>query len=207
MKLAGLFSAAAVAAVTSFGAFAPTHVAAAPDANCNVGKSADDVSYREAHDVYLCLERKMFDGYNTNNEKKRWVNASHVGQYRTWQAASTLPANPGVHSERFLFTYVNPIGAAAYTQFAEGVRMPVGTVIAKESFSINSKGKSKPGPLFFMEKVAVGSSPKTNDWFYTMVNPNGTPVAVNVFKACNECHSAFSDTDFLGYPEEEVRRR
>jgi len=198
MRLAGIASAVAFAITGAFAASGVSTPAHALDANCGVGKSVDDVSYREAHDVYLCLERKMFDGYNTGD--KKWVNANHVGQYRTWDAASTLPANPGVHSNRFLFTYVNPIGSAAYRQFAEGVTMPVGTVIA-------NKGKSKPGPLFFMEKVAVGTSPKTNDWYYTMVNANGKPAAVNVFKACNECHSGFAESDFLGYPDEDVRRR
>jgi len=204
MKFVGIASALAFAIT---GAFAATGVSAHEHGggnDCSVGKSVDDVSYREAHDVYLCLERKMFDGYNTGD--KKWVNANHVGQYRTWAAASTLPANPGTHSNRFLFTYVNSIGAAAYKQYAEGVTMPVGTVIAKESFRINSKGKSKAGPLFFMEKVAAGKSPKTNDWYYTMVNPNGKPAQINVFKACNECHSGFEDSDFLGYPVEEVRR-
>lgn len=201
MKLAGLISAATF---TVLGAFAPAHAEVTLDANCNVGKSVDDVSYRDAHEVYLCLEKKMFEGYNTG--PKKWVNPSHVGQYRTWKAASTLPANPGVHSERFLFTYVNPVGAEAYTKFAEGVAMPVGTVIAKESFNINSKGKASAGPLFFMEKVAAGTSPKTGDWFYTMVGANGKPQGVNVYKACHACHTGYEDTDFLGYPEEEVRR-
>ena len=205
MKFAAFASAAAIAITGAFatvGFSTPSH---ADGHSCCAGKSVDDVSYREAHDVYLCLERKMFDGYNTGD--KKWVNAAHVGQFRTWKAASTLPANPGVHSNRFLFTYVNPIGEAAYTQYAEGVKMPVGTVIAKESFSINSKGNAKPGPLFIMEKVAPGTSPKTGDWFYTMVSAKGKPQAINVFKACHECHSGFADSDFVGFPDEEVRRR
>ncbi len=203
MKLASLLSAAAFAVLASVGSASSAGLTI--DENCNVNKPGDEVSYREAHDVYLCLERKMFDGYNTG--PKRWVNPNHVGQYRTWDPVSTLPANPGVHSNRFLFSYVNQIGSATYKQYAEGVSMPVGTVIAKESFTITSKGKAKKGPLFFMEKVAPGTSPKTNDWFYTMVNANGKPAVINVFKACNECHSGFEDTDFLGYPVEEVRRK
>ncbi len=205
MKLAGIASALAVAITGAFAATGVSTPAHALDANCGIGKSADEVSYREAHDVYLCLERKMFDGYNTGD--KKWVNPAHVGQFRTWTAASTLPANPGVHSNRFLFTYVNPIGQSAYQQYAEGVKMPAGTVIAKESFTISKKGKAKPGPLFIMEKVAAGTSPKTGDWFYTMVNANGKPQAINVFRACHDCHSGFEDTDFLGFPVEETRRR
>jgi len=59
------------AAIAITGVFAATGISTTPahalDANCGVGKSVDDVSYREAHDVYLCLERKMFDGYNTGD--------------------------------------------------------------------------------------------------------------------------------------------
>lgn len=204
MRIAALAAAASMAFVGAIGMSATPTFADGHSHSCSAGKSVDEVSYREAHEVYLCLERKMFDGYNTG--PKKWVNPAHVGQYRTWTAASTLPANPGFHSNRFLFTYVNDIGAAAYTQYAEGVTMPVGTVIAKESFSINGKGKGKPGPLFFMEKVAAGTSPRTNDWYYTMVNPDGKPQAVNVYKACHECHEGFADSDNLGYPVEEVRR-
>jgi hypothetical protein len=205
MKLAGLISAAALAALSVTGTVTTASAEIELDANCTASKGVDDISYREAHDVYLCLERQMFENYNKGD--KKWVNANHVGSYRTWSAASTLPANPGPHSERFLFTYVNDIGKDAYTQFAEGVTMPVGTVLAKESFTINSKGKSKAGPLFFMEKVAAGTSPKTGDWFYTMVGANGKPQGVNVFKACHECHSGFEDSDFVAYPEPEVQRK
>lgn len=204
MKLASLIAAAGFGFAALASAGTANAAGAKVDASCNVNKSVDDISYREAHDVYLCLERKMFEGYNTG--PKKWVNANHVGQFRTWKAASTLPANPGPHSNRFLFTYVNKIGEAAYTQYAEGVKMPVGTVLVKESFSINSKGKSKPGPLFIMEKAAAGSSPKTGDWYYTMVGANGKPQAVNVFRACHDCHSGWEDSDFVGYPVEEVRR-
>ena len=83
--------------------------------------------------------------------------------------------------------------------------MPVGTVISKESFTISGKGKAKPGPLFIMEKVAPGTSPSTNDWYYMMVSAKGSPVAVDVWKNCHECHSNFEDQDTLGYPVEEVR--
>ncbi len=174
-------------------------------ADCNLNIPRDAMSYADAHNVYLCMADKMGTGYNTGD--KRWIPADFVRDYRTWTPASTLPADPGVHGERFLFTYVNSVGASEYMKFKdEGAKMPVGTVIAKESFSINSKGKAKAGPLFFMQKVAAGTSPKTNDWYYMAVAPSGKPMGVNVFKACNECHSTYEGSDYLGYPEEDVRR-
>lgn len=202
MKPIALFAVAAVATI----GIVPAHQAEADvNAACTINKSVEDVNYDEAQDVYECLSEKMFEGYNKGNDKKRWVNADHVKNYRNWTKASTLPANPGFHAERFLLTWVNETGADAYTQFAEGVAMPEGTVIAKESFSINGKGKSKPGPLFIMEKAAEGASPKTGDWYYTMVSSKGTPQGVNVYTACHACHSGFEDSDFLAYPVEEVR--
>lgn len=200
--------AAAIASVTfAGGALADGHSKGEKynAAKCTAAKAGDDLTAREAYDVYACLADDLYVGYNSPKDK-RWINAEHVRDYRNWWPASTLPSAPGTHSGRFLFSYVNSIGANAYGKFADNPSIPVGTVIAKESFSVNDAGKARKGPLFFMEKVAAGKSPKTNDWFYTMVNPNGAPAAINVFTACNECHSGFAETGFLGYPEEEVRR-
>ena len=58
-----------------------------------------------------------------------------------------------------------------------------------------------------MQRVAEGTSPKTDDWYYMMVMPNGTPAAINVYSACNECHMGFAHQGNLGYPVEEVRVR
>ncbi len=176
------------------------------DANCNLTIPRDNMTNRDAHDVYLCLADTLSRGYLTGD--KRWIPREFVQDFRTWTPASTLPADPGTHSGRFLFTYVNQVGAAQYTKYQESnFTMPVGSVIAKESFSVTKKGKAKPGPLFIMQKAAAGASPKTNDWYYMMVSPKGKPLSVNVFRACNDCHEGFADSDYMGYPEEEVRRR
>ena len=97
--------------------------------------------------------------------------------------------------------------AAEYLKYeAERGAMPAGTLIAKESFSINDEGKTSAGPLFFMEKTDAGASPNTNDWYYYAVAPSGAPMAVNVVKACHECHEGnFGASDGLGYPVEEAR--
>jgi len=195
----------AIAAIAALGFTHTTPSHAKVDKNCAIDKPGDEVSYEEAQEVYECLAEKMAKGYNKGNDKKRWVNAEHVEGYRDWTKASTLPANPGFHSERFLLTFVNETGAEAYTKFEEGVTMPVGTVIAKESFSINGKGKAKAGPLFIMEKAAKGKSPRTGDWYYTMVSASGKPQGINVYTACHECHSGFEDSDYLAFPVEEVR--
>lgn len=177
---------------------------AANAAPCDPGKSSDDMSYADAQKVYECIKDRLYKGYN--KRKKRWIPASYVKNYRSWKLVSKMPANPGFHNDRYLVTYVNKVGAAAYMKYAENPKIPAGTLIAKESFSITAKGKVRRGPLFLMEKVAAGKSPKTMDWYYMMVAPNGQPMAVNVFTACSACHmDNFGRQGGLGYPVEEVR--
>ncbi len=174
-------------------------------ASCDPGKAVDDLSYEEAQSVYDCLKDALYAGYQKGS--KRWIPVDRVKTYRDWTPVSKLPANPGFHGGRFLFTYVNDVGAAEYLKYAdERGAMPAGTLIAKESFSVTDKGKAKRGPLFFMEKVAAGKSPQTNDWYYYAVAPNGVPMAVPVVQACHTCHNDnFAERDGLGYPVEEAR--
>jgi hypothetical protein len=179
---------------------------AAQAASCDSGKNGDDLLFEEAQVIYDCIKDDLHASYMKGD--KRWIPVGYVADYRSWTPANTLPANPGFHGGRFLLTWINDVGAEEYLKFAEddAVNIPAGTVIAKESFSVTVAGKVKHGPLFIMEKRVAGTSPKTNDWYYMAVAPTGTPMAVNVMKACNECH--MENYDFqggLGYPDEEVR--
>jgi len=173
-------------------------------ASCDPGKAGHDLTHQEAEAVYQCIADGLFKGYKKG--KKRWIPAEYVRDYRNWTKASAAPAAPGFHTGRFLVTWVNDAGAAEYMRYAEDPSIPVGTVIAKESFAVSDKGKVRRGPLFFMEKVASGVSPETDDWYYMMVAANGRPQAVNVVSACHECHGGnFGATGGLGYPVEDVR--
>ncbi len=179
---------------------------AAQAAPCDPGKDGDDLIFEEAQVVYDCIADALHAGYMKGD--KKWIPIGYVADYRSWTPANTLPANPGFHGGRFLLTWVNDVGAEEYMKFAEedAVNIPAGTVIAKESFSVTVAGKVKHGPLFIMEKRVAGTSPATNDWYYMAVAPNGTPMAVNVMKACNECHMEnYGFQGGLGYPDPEVR--
>lgn len=174
------------------------------DAECKPLSPVGELTYEEAAAIYACNQDELLAGYQIGD--KRWVPADFVNDYRDWTSASTLPANPGFHGERYLLTFVNETGAAEYLRYAdERGPMPTGTVIAKESFGIAEDGTFEPGPLFFMQKAEPGASPRTSDWYYMAVAANGTPMGVNVFTACNECHANFAESDQLGYPVEEAR--
>ncbi|MHA1528434.1 MAG: cytochrome P460 family protein [Alphaproteobacteria bacterium] len=177
----------------------------AAQAACDPGKSVDDLIFEEAQVVYDCIAADLHAGYMKGD--KKWIPAEFVADYRNWTPANTLPANPGFHGGRFLLTWINEVGAEEYLKFAdEDVNIPAGAVIAKESFAVTVAGKVKKGPLFIMQKVEAGVSPETNDWYYMAVAPNGTPMAVNVMKACNECHMEnYGFQGGLGYPDPEVR--
>ncbi len=182
-----------------------TLVATAAQAACDPGKPSYDLSPAEATALYDCLKDDLLAGYQQGD--KRWIPAEYVANYRSWVPASAFPAAPGFHGERFLVTYVNEIGADEYLKFKEeNVRIPAGTLIAKESFAVDEQGKVQNGPLFFMEKVEAGRSPQTDDWFYMAVAPNGAPMAMDVISACSECHQQnFGHQGGLGYPVPEAR--
>ena len=178
---------------------------AAQAASCDPGKDGNDLTFEEAQTVYDCIAADLHAGYMKGD--KKWIPAEFVADYRNWTSANTLPANPGFHGGRFLLTRINDIGAEEYLKFAEeNVNIPAGTVIAKESFAVTEDGKVQKGPLFFMQKVAAGVSPETDDWYYMMVAPSGAPMAVPVITACSECHMEnYGFQGGLGYPDPEVR--
>lgn len=203
LNLIGATMAACVMALVSTSAHA---------ADCNPSKTlADDMTADQAQAVYDCLKDGLYKGYNKNAGKKKGDMAAHAKDYRGWTQAAKFPAAPGFHGSRFLMTWVNSVGAEEYLKYKdENVNIPAGTVIAKESFKIGTKGKGKgkarKGPLFLMIKAEAGSSPKTMDWIYQGVLPNGKPMKFNPVKACSKCHMEnFSEQGGLGYPVEEAR--
>ena len=129
-----------------------------------------------------------------------------AGAYRDWTVTSSRPAVAGAHGNRLLYTFANDIAAEQYLKYAdEGVIMPVGSVLAKESITISAKKKAAvTGPLFIMTKGEAGSAPETADWVYAGIQPDGKPMK---FKQsfCHDCHVAWEAQDMMAYPLEEVR--
>jgi len=165
-----------------------------------IAPSADPFELEDADVValYECMEAKMVEGYTKGDDPI-------AGVYRSWAVTATRPAVAGPHGERLLLTFANDVAAEEYLKFAyEGVEMPVGSVLAKESVKLGKEGKARIGPLFIMTKVAAGEADETDNWVYSGVQPNGKPLK---FKQafCHDCHAAFSDQDALAYPLEEVR--
>lgn len=149
--------------------------------------------------LYDCLGAKMAEGYAAEGDE---VGSS----YRDWTPTATSGAVQGAHGKRILFTYANDVAAEQYLKFEEeGVVMPVGSVLAKESISISVKKKqARPGPLFIMTKVGAEEAPDTGGWLYSGLQPNGKVMKVKQ-SFCHDCHMAWESQDSLAYPVEDVR--
>lgn len=119
--------------------------------------------------IYDCMKGKLPAAYSRKGNKIG-------GNYRNWTVTATRPGVAGPHGERLLLTFTNPIGAAEYLKFAdEGVLMPAGSILAKESTKIHQKKREAViGPLFLMTKVNAGELPETNDWRYDAIAPSAS---------------------------------
>ncbi|GFE65257.1 cytochrome P460 family protein [Litoreibacter roseus] len=176
---------------------ATTAVAQAADCTVNAADPFD-LGEADVTELYACIEGKMAEGYAKEGHE--------IGTaFRSWTVTSTRPAVAGAHGNRLLQTFANDIAAEQYLKFEEeGVVMPVGAVLAKESIKITKKQTGRVGPLFTMTKLETGAAPDAGDWLYGGVQPNGKVMKVKQ-SFCHDCHSAWETQDMLAYPLEEVR--
>lgn len=191
MTIRTILAAAAATALMSTAAFAADCAYTAED--------PFDLEAAQIEEIYVCLKDTMAEGYAKEGDVVGSV-------YRDWTVTSTRPAVAGPHGNRLLQTFANDVAAEQYLKFAEeGVVMPVGSVLAKESVSLSKKKKTaRTGPLFVMTKMEAGSIPETADWLYAGVQPNGKVMKVKQ-SFCHDCHANYGDQDMLAYPLEEVR--
>ncbi len=186
---------AAGATVAFLGAFSP-----AVAAECTFDKKADDFEQADIDRLYGCLKDELAEGYASKGDEV-------AAAYRSWAVTATGAAAPGAHSNRFLLTFANDIAAEQYLKYNEdgGFSMPVGSVLAKESFSLHKKkGTPRKGPFFIMTKVAAGEADEFDNWVYAALQPSGKPMKIKQ-SFCHDCHAAFEDQDSLGYPDPDVR--
>ena len=168
---------------------------AAAEEACPVEGGPWDLDAAAVAALYACMEGRMAEGYAAGGDPI-------AAAYRGWTAAATRPALAGPHGERFLQTFANDVAAEAYLRFREGdFAMPVGSVLAKESFAVRD-GTARVGPLFVMEKVEGAA--EHGGWSYSAVQPDGTPMGISQ-GFCHDCHGGFEARDSMGYPLEEVR--
>jgi len=130
-----------------------------------------------------------------------------------WTQVSAVSYRSDTHGGRFVNNAVNRIGENTYSQFEEVKRMPIGAMLAKDSFVVNANGTVSPGPLFVMEKMTQGFNENTADWRYAMVMPDGTLFGITGGKNsagltfCHGCHVASEENDMMMFLPEDYRKK
>ena len=183
----------------------PCNPCAANPCNPCGASSSKTLNPCEAAVAYQSIEMKMKTSYAK-------AGIASIAGYQSWVNVSSAPYVSDTHAERYVNNYVNAVGAIDYAKYEDGGTMPVGTVLAKDSFSVDGSGKAKVGPMFIMEKMPIGFSAASMDWRYSMIQPNGKVVGItnglnsDAMTFCNDCHEAAEDNDFLFFLPEESRR-
>ena len=133
--------------------------------------------------------------------------------YKSWKRYSKVAYVSGTHGNRFVQNYGN-VKAKAYGKFENVGKMPVGAILAKDSFAVTGAGKVAVGPLFVMEKMGAGFNKASGDWKYSMVLPTGAIMGITngsnskAMKFCYDCHiSVAEDQDSLMLLPEEYRAK
>jgi hypothetical protein len=168
------------------------------------GAAAAELTEAEAAKAYDCLLGEMRTAYGKSKSPtaKNYLN---FGRY------SRVAYQSATHGGRYVQNYANEHGKA-YGAFEKAGTLPVGTLLAKDSFSAAANGKLGVGPLFLMQKMAAGFNKTSRDWKYTMIMPDGKIFGVTggkkaaAVKFCYECHNGVApDQDSVMLVPEEFR--
>ena len=127
--------------------------------------------------------------------------------YLAWRRLNRAPYLSSTHGNHYINNYYND-AAAGYAKHEEGVPLPQGAIIAKDSFAVTESGSILLGPLFVMEKMPEGFNYVSGDWRYTQINPDGEFFGethgdgAERVEYCIGCHLAAEERDHLyGVPE------
>ena len=138
--------------------------------------------------------------------------AGNVGAsgFIEWRRYNNAPYLSQAHGNTYVNNYVNAAGRA-YGRYEEAGTLPVGTVIAKDSFVVHSDGSYELGQLVVMEKMPAGFNRVSGDWRYSAISPTGeilgTTRGANADQVayCVPCHLARERTDHLFFLPEAFR--
>jgi hypothetical protein len=168
-------------------------------------KDVADLSDNERETLYREIRDRLQAGYSVSE-------SSTAKGYLRWTRVNTAPYRSATHGLRFVNNYINSI-ASPYLKYEKAGALPVGAIIAKDSFVVAKNGALTPGPLFVMEKMKKGFSYVSGDWRYSMVMPDGSFFgATNGENAkrvefCIGCHLAREKYDHLYFVPANYRKR
>ena len=149
----------------------------------------------EAEETYRQLVDELVAGYAPTGHPA-------ARDYRNWRRYNSAPYLSATHGNLYINNYVNESGRA-YGNFENAGILPVGTIIAKDSFVVERNGDVRPGPLFIMEKMPKGFNYVSGDWRYTQIMPDGVFFGETLgedaerVEFCIGCHLAVEQQDHL----------
>ena len=158
----------------------------------------------EAEAIHRAIGRQMADRYAVSRHPV-------AERYIYWRRQNSSPYRSATHGARYVSQYTNA-AAADYARFEQAGTLPVGSIVAKESFTALAGGDVYPGPLFIMEKMESGFNPPSGDWRYTMIMPDGSLFGVTGGEGaqsvafCIGCHAAMRHQDHLYFILQPFRR-
>lgn len=164
---------------------------------------AEDVSDEEAEAAYQCMFDKIVKAYAKSDE-------TGAKEFSGWKRYNTVAYPSGTHGGRFVNNYAND-AAANYGKYEDFGSMPVGSVLAKDSFGVTKRGEVRMGPLFTMVKMEAGFNKASADWQYVLITPKaktiGATGGANAKKVnfCIKCHEGAEDWDQMFFLPDEYR--
>lgn len=175
----------------------------APTKHFSVSNPAE-LSDADAEDIYRRMSAPLKKGYLLSNH-------SVAQTYQSWSRFNAVPYRSETHGERFVNNYANGMGRS-YGSFEKAGELPVGSIVAKDSFAVTEAGGVFAGPLFVMEKMPKGFNANSRDWRYTMIMPDGSVFGVTKgadsqkVEFCITCHErAGAENDHLYFLPEAYR--
>ena len=167
-------------------------------------RSPELLETERAAEIYAIARAAMGVGYPLSGLQA-------ARDYQSWRRYNSAPYLSASHGNHYLNNYANE-PARAYGEFEGAGRLPVGSVIAKDSFSVTESGGILLGPLFIMQKMPQGFNYVSGDWKYTLVRADGTlfgetngPGSERV-EYCIGCHLARERYDHLYFIPREYRQ-
>ena len=125
-----------------------------------------ELSDADAEDIYRRLDGALAKGYRLSDDPV-------ARAYQSWPRYNTAPYRSATHGERFVNNYANGLGRD-YGAFEEAGDLPVGSIVAKDSFAVTAAGDVFSGPLFVMEKMPRGFNAESRDWKFSTIMPDGS---------------------------------
>ncbi len=151
-----------------------------------------DLAPGEAQQIYEIALKALAAGYARSGEPS-------AAAYSGWRRYNSVPYLSSTHGNHYINNYANEKARG----YGGGGRLAVGSVIAKDSFSVTETGGILLGPLFLMEKMPRGFSYVSGDWKYSLIQPDGTLFGETNGRGsqrvqyCISCHLAVEAQDHL----------